>query len=112
MKRKYKTNLLAALLLALPIVLAGCGGKEERKVKHLEKGKAFYEQADFEKAKIEVKNVLQIDPKSAEAFYLSGMIAEKQKEWQKAFGNYAQAVELKPDYLKTLQKPRKMSMKF
>ena len=33
---------------------------------HMDKGKAYYEQANYDKARIEVRNVLQIDPKSAQ----------------------------------------------
>lgn len=86
------------LVAALAVVLvAGCGGKEERKAKYLERGKAYIAEENWDKARIEIKNVLQIDPKAADAYYLLGQVEEKRQDWAKAFGNYAKAVELDPD---------------
>lgn len=89
-----KKLLVAALAAAL---LAGCGGAEERKAKYLERGKAYIAEENWDKARVEIKNVLQIDPKAAEAYYLLGQVEEKRQEWARAFGNYAKAVELDPD---------------
>lgn len=83
------------MLMAL---IVSCGGAEDRKEKYLEKGKTYFEEKNYNKAKIEVKNVLQIDPKYAEAYYLLGQIEEKQKELIKAIGIYKKAIELNPKY--------------
>ena len=96
---KNKARWLAILMVALSIALSGCGGKEQRLAKHLEKGKAFYQEADYDKARLEFKNVLQIDPKNAEAYYLTGMIEENQRNWQKAFGYFLKTAELDPNHL-------------
>lgn len=98
-KSNMTLSWVTALLLAMPVALSACGGKEERMAFHMEKAKAYYEQGNFDKARVELKNVLQIDPKSAEAFYLSGLIEEKQQNWRNAFGNYRKTVELNPDHL-------------
>jgi len=81
------------------VVLASCGGKEERKAMHMEKGMAYYAQGDYDKARVELKNVLQIDPKTPEAYYMIGLIEEKQQKWQGAFSSYLKAVELNPDHI-------------
>ena len=60
MNRLFVTGV--ALLLAASLLTA-CGGKEERKAKYLEKGKAYLAEKNYDKAEIEFKNVLQIDPK-------------------------------------------------
>src|SRR5437867_3825181 len=80
-------------------MMAACGGKEERKAMHMEKGKAYYAQANYDKAKVELKNVLQIDPKSPDAYYMIGLIEEEQQNWQRAFGSYRKTVELNPDHI-------------
>lgn len=89
---------IVALFVAA-VIVSGCGGAEQRKAKYLSKGKDYIEQQNYDKALVELKNVLQIDPKQAEAYYLIGQVEEKKKNFGKAFGNYAKAVELKPDYL-------------
>lgn len=86
-------------LLGMALVLTACGGKEERKVEHLNKGIAFFESGNIDKASIEFKNVLQIDPKTAKPYYYLGRIEEKRTNWPQAFGDYQKAVELDPNDL-------------
>lgn len=86
-------------LLTCAAIAAGCGGKEERLKTHLERGRALYAESDYDRAGVEVRNVLQIDPRSAEAYYLSAQIWEKRSEFQKAFSNYAKSLELDPGNL-------------
>ena len=87
---------LLTAALSLTLGLSACGSKEERKAEHMTKGLAFLEQADYDKARVEFKNVLQIDPKDAEGFYRIGLIEEREENWRSAFGNYLKAVELNP----------------
>jgi len=79
------------------IVLVGCGGAEERKAVYLEKARLSFKVGDLDKARIELKNVLQIDPKDAQAYFQLGEIFERKKEYKKAFNNYSKAVEINPD---------------
>lgn len=97
MALETRKKLLVTALAAL--MLVGCGGAEERKAKYLERGKAYMAEENWDKARVEIKNVLQIDPKSAEAFYLIGQVEEKQQEWAKAFANYSRAVGLDPELI-------------
>jgi tetratricopeptide (TPR) repeat protein len=91
---KRMKTLLACGIAA--VLIAGCGGKEERKATYLERGKTFMEEENFEKARVEFRNVLQIDPKEADAFYHIGQLDERDQEWMRAFGNYTKAIELDP----------------
>jgi len=79
--------------------LTACGGAEDRKLKYLEKGKTYLSEKNYDKARIEIKNVLQIDPKFADAFYLMGQLEEKNKELVKAMSNYKKAIELDPKHV-------------
>ena len=89
------SNLLFVITLVITVV--SCGGAEDRKVAYLEKAEKSLKAGDLEKARIELKNVLQIDPKDARAYFKLGNIFERQKEFRKSFGNYNKAAELDPD---------------
>src|SRR5262249_52673559 len=82
--------------LAVLVALAACGGKEERAKAHLERSRVLFAAAEYDKAGIELRNVLQIDPRSADAYHLSAQIWEAKSEVQKAFASYARAVERAP----------------
>jgi tetratricopeptide (TPR) repeat protein len=100
MRMKYSKSFTNILLVALAVLLmAGCGGAESRKAKYLEKGRAYIAQENYDKAMVELKNVLQIDPKHAEAYYLIGQAEEARQNWQQAFGSYSKAVDLDPSHL-------------
>ena len=86
------------LAFGLAVALTACGGAEERKAKYMEKGKEYFAEKNFEKAKIEFKNVMQIDPKFAEAFYFMGQAEEQNRDLQKAAGSYNQAIQLDPGH--------------
>lgn len=67
----------AVSLLMLVTVLAGCGGAEERKEKHIEKAKSYFQAKNYVKARVEAKNALQIVPKDVAARLLYARIEEK-----------------------------------
>ena len=87
------------LLIVTVYSLTGCGGAEERKAVYLEKAKLSLEAGDLDKARVELKNVLQIDPKDAQAYFQLGYVFELQKDYRKAFRNYTKSEELAPDNL-------------
>ncbi|MFC1772755.1 tetratricopeptide repeat protein [Pseudomonadota bacterium] len=91
-------RLIAAMLLAVP-VLAGCDGAEDSKTKSLDRGVGFYEMGNYDKAIVEFKNVLSIDPKAPQPYFYIGDIAEKQKDLRQASQNYAMAVKLDPGHI-------------
>lgn len=86
-----------ALLVIVSLVLISCGGAEERKAAYLAKAEQSMASGDYDKARIELKNVLQIDPKDAAAHYKLGQLYEGKKDFRKAFQQYSQASELAPD---------------
>ena len=87
------------VVCAALVLLSACSSKEDRIQQGLTKGAEFVKKADWDKANVEVRNVLQIDPKNAEAFYISGQVAEAKREIQRAFGSYLKVIELKPDHI-------------
>ena len=91
----YKT----LILTFFTYTLMSCGGAEERKSVYMEKAKVSIEAGDFEKARIELRNVLQIDPKDGGAYYQLGSVYQQQKNYRKAYSNYLKAEELSPELL-------------
>ena len=96
-----KYFLRTSLVLVITLVLYACGDKEKSANTHLAKGKQHLAEENHEKAQIEFKNVLQINPKNAEAYHYLGAVAEYKRDWRKALGSYNYALELNPGLLKT-----------
>jgi tetratricopeptide (TPR) repeat protein len=84
-------------LLAMTLLVAGCGGAESRKAKHLEKGQAFLAAANFEKARVEFRNALQITPTDSEARYENGIVDEKLGNIREAAQFYQGALDANAD---------------
>lgn len=89
--------LLIGLLASL--TLAGCDGAEKREAAHFERGKALFAEGNLAKARIEFKNTMQINPLNVEALYYLGLIAEKEKHFNAAFGAFAKVVEQNPKHI-------------
>jgi putative PEP-CTERM system TPR-repeat lipoprotein len=87
------------VLVMVTLIVAGCGGAESRKAKYLERGKNYLSEQNYDKAIVEFKNVLQIDPKYADAYFLFGKAEEGRGNYQQAFGAYSKAIDLNPDHV-------------
>jgi tetratricopeptide (TPR) repeat protein len=94
-----KSRTLLPVVCALALVVAGCGGAQSRKIKHLEKGQSFLAADNFEKARVEFRNALQIAPKDSEARYDNGLVAEKMGNLREAAQFYQGAIESNSDNL-------------
>ena len=79
-------------MLACVVILAGCGGAAERKASYLARGEALMQQRNWEKARLEFRNALQIDPKDTRAQYLAATAAEKAGEFREAASFYNSAM--------------------
>ena len=91
-----KNSIKSIFILCFVMFLASCGGaSDDRKNKYLEKGKVYLAENNLDKARIEFKNVLQIDPKFAEAYFYMGVLEERNKQLRKALSYYNGAIELK-----------------
>jgi tetratricopeptide (TPR) repeat protein len=83
--------------LAATLALAGCGGAQARKARHIEKGEAFYAAGNFEKARVEFRNALQIAPNDSQARYENGRVDEKLGNQREAAQFYLAAIDSNPD---------------
>ena len=89
---------MMGFVLLAAATLTACGGPEERKAKYLAKANEYIEAANYPKARVALRNVLKIDPKDAEAYYLFAQVEEKEKNWRNAVQLYQEAVRLVPDH--------------
>lgn len=92
----HETSARTALVVLLAVVAAACGGAEGRKVRYLEKGEQYYAASNYDKARIEFRNALQIDPNDATVRYQVGRVAEKLNNPREAVGHYQAAIDLDP----------------
>jgi tetratricopeptide (TPR) repeat protein len=86
-------------VLAVSVALAGCGGAESRKAKHFEKGKSYLAEGNYEKARVEFRNALQIVPTDSDVRFQNGVVEEKLGKAQAAAGYYQAALETNADNL-------------
>jgi len=95
---KMKRMSAGWLLVLLVLALGACSSPAEKKQKFMDKGTAYYEQGDFVKAFLEVRNAITIDPEYVEAYYLAAKIALSQGKAQDAFNYFSKTVEKQPDH--------------
>lgn len=80
------------------LALTACGGPESRYQSYLARGKSYLAQGRLDRAGVELRNALQIEPKAAEALYLGGEVAERRGNLRAALGFYQAALDARADY--------------
>ncbi|MET0065939.1 MAG: tetratricopeptide repeat protein [Candidatus Thiodiazotropha sp.] len=91
--------LLIPLLISAVMMFSACSDKSARKKTYYDRGMDLFELGNYTKARLEFKNVLQIDPKDADAYYMFGLLEEKEENWRKAFSLYLRTTELNPQHV-------------
>jgi tetratricopeptide (TPR) repeat protein len=89
---------MSILAVLMAVVVSGCGGAHSRYMSHLERGKQYLAQENLDKAGIEFRNALQIEPKNADALYFNGRVAELRRNVREAVGLYQAAIDSRPDF--------------
>jgi len=90
------------IVLLLAVAWTACGGPEERKAKYFARANEYIEAANYPKARVALRNVLKIDPKDGEAYYLFAQVEEREKNWRNAVQLYQEAIRLVPDHTAAL----------
>jgi len=86
-----------ASLICLFLICSGCSSNEEKRDKHLAKAKEYIASSEFNKAVIELKNVIQLDPKNDAAYYDLGETYLKLKQGNDAYQAFSSAVSINPN---------------
>lgn len=86
------------IIATMAVVLVACGGPEERKAKYRTKAQNYLSAGNYPKARVALRNVLKIDPKDADAYFLFAQVEEKEKNWRNAVGLYQEVVQLAPTH--------------
>lgn len=76
-------------------VFTGCSA-DARKARHLERGQGYFEAGEFEKAKIELLNVLRLEPLNARAIRQMGFMLYEQGAPLSAYKYLSKAAEQNP----------------
>jgi|GEM_PF-1060990 len=98
--RSRRSSGRRGLLFCLTVLLlAGCAGSEERAEQYLERAQQNYDAGDYVKARVDLRNVLQINDKHVEARYLFALLYERDQNWQQMFANLQMVVELAPGHV-------------
>lgn len=85
---------LSLIAISTTLMLAACDSPDGRKVEFMERGNKLYAEQNYEKARLEYRNVLQIDPKNIEALYQLGQLDEMGQNWRAAAANYQRVIDL------------------
>ena len=96
MKSARATWLRIGVLAVLAVVLSACGGARARYESHLQRGKQYLDQGNLDKAGVEFRNALQIQPKDADALFFNGLVADRRGDIRLAAGYYQGALEVRP----------------
>ncbi len=93
----YRFKHIVFMVLSAFIIISGCTSDEEKKLSHFEKGKAYFEKGEYKSAELELKNVIQIDPRHIEAHEKLGEIYLKLGNPRGAFSEYSTVAKLDPE---------------
>lgn len=91
MKRMFYIVFMTSILAAC----VSCS-VEDRAQAFMQKGTDLYQAGRFAKARLEFKNVLQIDAQRADAWLMIAQVEEALENWTAAYKAYARAAELQP----------------
>lgn len=100
MIKRYVSNCLVLVgWLAVLLVIGGCQDPESRLAQHIETGDAYYADSNYDKARVEYLNALQIDPNHSQARYRAGDALQALGDLRQAAGHYLAAVDFDPMHL-------------
>ena len=89
-KPSTKVLALCAGLVVLTLQIAGCSSREQRAQSYYEHAMSYLKQQDFVKARIELRNAIQLKGDMVEAWRALAKIDEHDRNWQGYCRNIAE----------------------
>ena len=86
-------------VLTILVLLGGCGGSDDRRAAYAEKADKLFEEGNYEKARLEYQNAIQIDPKSTDVHFKLGQTLERLGQWKGAMSHYLAVLKLDKDHV-------------
>lgn len=86
------------VVAALVTSLVACGTSADSAADFIESGKKLLAEGQPEKARLEFKNAVQVDPNVAESYYQLALLDEKAKNWKAMFSNLLRVEQLDPKH--------------
>lgn len=84
------------LLVFVLLMTQACNNSENKARDYLASGKSYYQKGNYDKATIELKNVLYLNDKQTDAYYHLALIDEKNKNWQGMQDKLTKVAQLDP----------------
>jgi len=99
--RAFKKTVITGLLFS---ALLGCGSSVDSASDFVESGKELLEEGKTQKARLEFKNAIQVDPRLAEPFYQLALIDEQEQKWKAMLANLTTVERLDPTHYDAIVK--------
>ncbi len=92
------------LILAFSVLLSACDSPEDKYANFIQSGHQYYDNQDFNKARLEYKNAAKIMPSDHKVIYYLGLVEEADGHLQKALSAYLTAEQQAPDFIPVILK--------
>ena len=97
-KRRGCAFICCVIFLALFVALSGCS-KEAKMERHWKKGENYFSENKLNEAILEYKNVINLEPKHAQAHYKLGLSYMRLRMFREAYAEISKTVEIDPEMM-------------
>ena len=107
-----KNRFFIKVILLCCLSLIACDDKGRDNQSYFDKGVAFFQQDEFDKARIEFKNAIQQNPQMADAHFYMALLNEKAGKFKAMKVNLIEAMKYDPESIKVKLKLSKVRLLF
>lgn len=99
MRSAARGGTAVAVLLLSSFALSACGSPDARCSAYIRRGERDLAAGELQKARVEFRDAMQIEPRRADARVMSGRVDERLGDVPDAVAEYQAALDLDPDYV-------------